>query len=93
MNENASVVKGHHIYKAVSMPMISEELPVQSEDDNDHDEHVVAVKMDSRTVRNMLCTISHVLWFFLRHGVASFAESHALPASPGMYWRPDIYFE
>ena len=33
--ERASVVKGHHVYKAVWMHFIGEELPVQPEDHND----------------------------------------------------------
>ena len=40
--EKTSVVKGHHVYKAVWTPFIGEELPVQPEDHNDHDEHAVA---------------------------------------------------
>ena len=42
--KKASVVKGHHIYKASWTPVIGEELPAaQAEDRNDHDEHAVAV--------------------------------------------------
>ena len=36
--EKASVVKGHHVYKAVWTPFWGEELSVQPEDHNDHDE-------------------------------------------------------
>ena len=41
--EKASVVKGHHVYKAVWTPFLGEELSVQPEDHNDHDEHAIAV--------------------------------------------------
>ena len=50
--EKASVVKGHHIYKAIWMPVINEELPAQAEDHNDHDEHVAVTKGD--------CIVGHV---------------------------------
>ena len=40
--EKASVVKGHHVYKAVWTPFLGEELSVQPEDHNDHDEHAIA---------------------------------------------------
>ena len=36
--EKASVVKGHHVYKAVWTPFLGEELSVQPEDHNDHDD-------------------------------------------------------
>ena len=48
--EKASVVKGHHVYKAVWTPFLGEELSVQPEDHNDHDEHAIAVTRDGRTV-------------------------------------------
>ena len=41
--EKASVVKGHHVYKAVWTPFWGEELSVQPEDHNDHDEHAIVV--------------------------------------------------
>ena len=41
--EKESVVRGHHIYKASWTPSIGEELPVQREDGNQHDDHAVAV--------------------------------------------------
>ena len=43
--EKASVVKGHHVYKAVWTPFLGEELSVQPED---HDEHAIAVTRDGR---------------------------------------------
>ena len=43
--EKESVVRGHHIYKikTVWTPVIGEELPVEREEDNQHDQHAVAV--------------------------------------------------
>ena len=66
--EKASVVKGHHVYKAVWTPFLGEELSVQPEDHNDHDEHAIAVTRDGRTVGHVPRIISRVSWFFLRRG-------------------------
>ena len=66
--EKASVVKGHHVYKAVWTPFWGEELSVQPEDHNDHDEHAIAVTRDGRTVGHVPRIISRVSWFFLRRG-------------------------
>ena len=38
-----SVVRGHHIYKTYWMPVVGEELTLETEDDNEHNEHTVAV--------------------------------------------------
>ena len=38
-----SVIKGHHVYKAIWMPTIGEKLSVQSEDNN---KHAIAVVKD-----------------------------------------------
>ena len=46
------MVKGHDIYEARLTPMIGEELPVQSEDDSDHEKRAVAVMRDVRTARH-----------------------------------------
>ena len=52
--EKASVVKGHHtIYKAVWMPMISEELHTKLEKDNKHDEQAVAVILDGHVAAHL----------------------------------------
>ena len=39
-----SVVRGHHIYKTSWTPVIGEELPAEREENNEHDEHAVAVR-------------------------------------------------
>ena len=48
--DKVSVVKGHHVYKAVWTPFIGEELPVQPEY---HEEHAVAVTRDGCTNTNV----------------------------------------
>ena len=40
--ENASVIRGHHIYKSKWTPVV-EELALQQEDGNNHDKHTVVV--------------------------------------------------
>ena len=41
--EKESVVRGHHVYKAIWTPVIGEELSLRAEDNNEHDNHAVAV--------------------------------------------------
>ena len=55
--EKASVVKDHHIYKSVRALLISEVLHTKLEEDNKHDEHAVAVILDSHTVGHLPHTI------------------------------------
>ncbi len=38
-----SVIRGHHIYKAIWTPIIGEQLFLKAEDRNEHDKHAVAV--------------------------------------------------
>ena len=51
--EKESVVRGHHIYKTVWTPVIGEELPVEREEDNQHDQHAVAVVKNGDIVGHM----------------------------------------
>ena len=44
-----STVGGHHVYKAAWSPYIGEELPVQCEVNNIHDDFVVAVLKNGNT--------------------------------------------
>ena len=44
------MIRGHRIYKSVWTPFIGEELVVEAEDSNEHDEHAVAVMKDSCVV-------------------------------------------
>ena len=53
--EKASVVRGHHIYKAVWMPTLGEELLLEPEDDNEHDKYAVSVVRSSDS-----CVVGHV---------------------------------
>ena len=41
-----SVIERHHVYNAIWMPTIVQELSVQLEDNNEHDEHVDTVIKD-----------------------------------------------
>ena len=66
--EKESVVRGHHIYKASWTPNIGEELSVKREDDNQHDNHAVAVMKNGKIVGHVPRSISRVSWYFLSHG-------------------------
>ena len=60
-----STVRGHHVYKAAWSPYIGEELPVQCEVNNIHDDFAVAVLMNSNTASHVPREISRVCWYFL----------------------------
>ena len=49
----SSVVRGHHVYKAVWIPALREELIVKAEDGNAHDEHAMAVVKEGNVVSHM----------------------------------------
>ena len=61
-----SVVRGHHIHKTVWTPVIGEELLVEREVGNQHDQHGVAVVKAGDIVGHMPHSISRVSCFFLK---------------------------
>ena len=61
-----STVRGHHVYKASWSSYIGEELPVQCEVNNIHDDFAVAVLKNSNTVGHVPREISRVCWYFLQ---------------------------
>ena len=60
-----NTVRGHHVYKASWSLYIGEELPVQCEVNNIHDDFAVAVLKNSNTVGHVQQEISRVCWYFL----------------------------
>ena len=58
--EKESVVRGHHVYKISWTPVIGEELMLETEDDNEDDEHTVAVMKDGDIVGHVARSISNV---------------------------------
>ena len=68
MYEKESVVRGHHVYKVIWTPVIGEELEVRTKDDNDHDQHAVAVVKDGVVIGHMPRLAAEVSWFFLKRG-------------------------
>ena len=58
-----STVRGHHVYKAAWSPYIGEELPVQREVNNIHDDFAVAVLKNGNTVGHVPREISRVCCF------------------------------
>ena len=51
--QKASVVKGHHAYKVIWTPEAGEELVVNREYGNKHNEHAVAVIKDGEIVSHL----------------------------------------
>ena len=45
--------------------MIGEELPIEKEENNNHNEHAVAVLKSDDVVGHMPCTITRESWFLL----------------------------
>ena len=58
--EKESVVRGHHVYKAIWTPVIGEELEVKTDEDNNHDQHAVAVVRDGLVNGHMLRLVAEV---------------------------------
>ena len=63
-----SVVRGHHVYKHIWTPGISEELSVEKEPGNLHDSFAVSVVKNDYTVGHVPQSLSKVTWFFLTRG-------------------------
>ena len=57
-----SVVRGHHGYKEVWLPVIRQLLPVFSEPDNRNDRRAVAIYLDGVVVGHVPKEISKVFW-------------------------------
>ena len=53
----SSVVRGHHVYKAIWTPYVGQRLQLSCEDSNDHDEHAVAVR---KTAGGARAVVGHV---------------------------------
>lgn len=66
--ETASIVKGHHVYKSIWTPVISQELLVKPEDDNEHDKNTVSVIRGDCTVGHIPRTTSGVSHSFVIRG-------------------------
>ena len=64
----SSVIRGHHVYKAIWTPALPEKLFVKAEDGNVHDELAMAVVKDGNVDGHICPVRSHVSWFFLKHG-------------------------
>ena len=68
MYKKESVVRGHHIYRKSWAPVIGEVLPVEREEDNQHDDYAVAVMKNGDIVGHVPRSISRVSWFLLKRG-------------------------
>ena len=59
-----AVGKGHHIYKTYWMPVVGEELTLETEDDNEHDEHAVATMKMAHCWARATLNVQGILVFY-----------------------------
>ena len=62
-----SVVAGHHVNKFVWTTVIGEELYLEPEESNEHDEYAVTVRKVGKTVGHTPCSFSRISWYVLKH--------------------------
>ena len=68
-----SVVRGHHIYKAIWNCAIHEVLVCDQESNNNEDSCAVAVKLGGTIIGHVPRDISRICWYFLeRDGAVLF---------------------
>ena len=64
-----SVIRGHHVFKAIWNPFVGEQLQISREEGNAYDNCAVSVKKDSGTiVGHVPREMSRLFWHFLQHG-------------------------
>ena len=63
-----SVIRGHHIYKAVWTPYIGEKLSLELEHGTSHDFYATTVKKDGLVVGRVPRQLSKLFWTFLSNG-------------------------
>ena len=63
-----SVVRGHHVFKRIWTPVVSEVLTVARGASNTEDRFAIAVTKDDMVVGPVLRELSKLCWHFLRHG-------------------------
>ena len=62
-----SVIRGHHVYKDIWIPVIGQQLCVLSEHNNPHHKRAVAVYKDGVIVGHVPRELSKTFWFFIKH--------------------------
>ena len=45
-----SVLRGHHVYKSIWTSVIGEELNLEREESNKHDEYAITVRKNGKTI-------------------------------------------
>ena len=63
-----SVVRGHHIYKAVWTPVIGEALALEVEEGTHEEEYAVAILKTGMVVGHVPRELSRIFFFSLQHG-------------------------
>ena len=62
-----SVVRGHHVFKRIWIPVVGEVLVVERERGNPEDRFAVSVLQDGTVVGHIPREFSKLCWDFLRH--------------------------
>ena len=63
-----SVIRGHHVYKAVWNPVLGEVHCLAPEEGNEHDRFAICVKRGDEIIGHIPRELSREVWRFLRHG-------------------------
>ena len=66
--EYESVVRGHHVYKAIWSPIVGEELEMCREPENRYDRHAVALKKRGSVVGHVPRENSKIMFEFMASG-------------------------
>ena len=69
-----SVVRGHHIYKAVWVPFEGETLAINKSLENRYDRYAVDVVNNGETVGHVPKELSKKVWHYLNHGGQAVCE-------------------
>ena len=67
-HDHESVIRGHHIYKAVWTPVIGEVLTLKQKLGNSHNRFATTVKKDTTIVGRVPREHSKIFWNFLEGG-------------------------
>ena len=68
-------MRGHHVYKSVWTP-VGEELNLEHEESNEHDEYAVAVRKNGETVRQRIQRLSTLKPRQKTYAVLYYSTSH-----------------
>ena len=71
-----SIIQGHHVYKTIWTPVLSETLEVGLENNNEHDNYAVAIFRRGSIVGHLPQEISRVCYFLEHWSVSCRVTGH-----------------